>query len=52
MLTAYRTVLSVKMPAMLHLNPTANFSIHPSGIQLPAHEKLMPTYPSLTCKDQ
>lgn len=50
--TACPTILNAEMPAVLHLNPTAIFSIHPSEIQLSAHEKIIPMYPNLTRKDQ
>lgn len=33
MLIAYPAVLNAEMPAMLHLNPTANFCIHPRATQ-------------------
>lgn len=49
--TACPAILNAEMSAVLHLNPTAIFSIHPSAIQLSAHEKIIQTYPNLTWKD-
>mgnify|MGYP001854310331 CR=1 FL=1 len=37
-LIAYPAVLNAEMPAMPHLNPTANFCIHPRATKLSAYE--------------